>query len=283
MITAPVEQRQYCQADLKGADPNETKRRQITELPMANKPPVIETRRHEAICPHCQKTNYGALPEGLEAERYFGPNLEATVVYYKHEQHLSYERILETMSDLHGATLSEGAVAQILERAGRKAEPAPEAIKQQVITGRVIKSDETSARVEGRNRFMNGQDGMTLRGFQGRVTQIENRLDSLPGEAVRSAAARKLLNHFTTHRDKQLNFLRYPEIPPTNNESEQTLRPSVVHRKVTNGFRSKWGARAYADLQTALATARRKGKAVLQTLADLMGTPVLPFLEVSRL
>ena len=64
---------------------------------------------------------------------------------------MSCERIVETMRDLHGVTLSEGAVVQILERAGRKAEPVAEKIKQQVITGGVIKSDETSARVEGRN------------------------------------------------------------------------------------------------------------------------------------
>jgi transposase len=84
-----------------------------------------------------------------------------------------------------------------------------------------------------------------------------------------------------THRDKLLTFLRYPEIPPTNNESERALRGSVVHRKVTNGFRSKWGAKAYANLQTIIATAKHKGKAVFQALADLMGAPVLPFLESS--
>ncbi len=30
--------------------------------------------------------------------------------------------------------------------------------------------------------------------------------------------------------------------PPTNNGAEQALRPSVIFRKVTNGFRSAWGA-----------------------------------------
>jgi transposase len=372
VIIAGVEQCQYCQADLKEVEPDEIKQRQITELTMA-KPVVIETRRHETTCPHCQMTNYGELPEGLEAERYFGPNLEATVIYYKQEQHMSCERIVETMRDLHGVNLSEGAVVQILERAGRKAEPVAEKIKQQVISGRVIKSDETSARVEGRNwwqwvfiseagvyhtivptrsaaeiatvmgqlcveawvcdcfgaqlkapakvfqlclahqlrdlqrvldanpqetwaramqklfrsaihlrnRFFDLRDGMTLRGFQGRVTQIENQLDSLLKERVRSEAAGKLLNRFMTHRDKLLTFLRYPEIPPTNNESERALRGSVVHRKVTNGFRSKWGAKAYANLQTIIATAKHKGKAVFQALADLMGAPVLPFVESS--
>jgi transposase len=119
VIIAGVERCQYCQADLKEVEPDEIKQRQITERPTA-KPVVIETRRHETTCPHCHLTNYGALPEGLEAERYFGPNLEGAIIYYKQEQYMSWERIVETMRDLHGVTLSEGAVVQILERAGER-------------------------------------------------------------------------------------------------------------------------------------------------------------------
>jgi len=59
------------------------------------------------------------------------------------------------------------------------------------------------------------------------------------------------------------------------------MRGSVVRRKAPNGFCSKRGAKTYANFQTVFATATRKGKAVLQTLVDLMGAPVLPFLESS--
>jgi hypothetical protein len=58
------------------------------------------------------KLNRTPLPEGLEAERVFGPNLEATVVFYKQTQHLSYERLVETMRELHGVELSEGRLLQ---------------------------------------------------------------------------------------------------------------------------------------------------------------------------
>lgn len=90
-----------------------------------------------------------------------------------------------------------------------------------------------------------------------------------------------LLNRFLTHRDKLLTFLRYPEFPSTNNESELALRGSVVHYQATIDFPSKWGDKAYANLQTIVATAKHKAKAALQGLADLMGAPVLPFLESS--
>jgi len=150
VLTAPLTHCRQCRADLSGLEPEQIRRRQITELPQA-KPIVIESRQHCLTCPHCQTPNQGLLPEGLEAERYFGPNPEATVVFYKQTQHLSCERIVQTMRDLHGVTLSEGAVSSILKRAGRQAAPVAEAIKQQVITGRVTRSDETRARVEARN------------------------------------------------------------------------------------------------------------------------------------
>jgi transposase len=370
VIQLPVTECEACLADLSQLDPEDFERRQITELPVA-RPLVIETRQHHKTCPNCQTLNRGPLPEGLEAERYFGPNLEAMIVYYKQTQHLSYERIVETMRELHGVNLSEGAIAAILKRAGEKAAPVAEAIKEQVVQSEVVRSDETSARVKARNwwhwvfiggnsvyhkivptrsaaeieevmgqliakiwvsdcfssqlkapaevfqlclahqlrdlqkaidtdpedlwaqtthklfrdaihlrnRFHSGE--MTLLGFLRRVTQIENKLDQLLEETPASETAQKLQTRFITHQDKLLTFLHYPAVPPTNNESEQALRSSVIHRKVTNGFRSDWGAKTYAALQTIIATAKRKGEQVFQILATLMGTPLLPFLEVS--
>lgn len=68
-------------------------------------------------------------------------------------------------------------------------------------------------------------------------------------------------------------------MPPTNNESEQALQNSLVHCKVINGFHSEWGAKAYAALQIILATAKQKGEQAFQALVNLMGKPILPFLE----
>ena len=45
-------------------------------------------------------------------------------------------------------------------------------------------------------------------------------------------------------RGKLFVFLKRRDVEPTNNESERALRPSVIFRKVTNGFRSEWGAQS---------------------------------------
>ncbi|HEY9700740.1 MAG TPA: transposase, partial [Trichocoleus sp.] len=54
-------------------------------------------------------------------------------------------------------------------------------------------------------------------------------------------------------------FLSDETIPPTNNGSEQALRWSVVFRKVTNGFRSNWGAELFAQVRSLINTAKRQG------------------------
>ena len=77
-----------------------------------------------------------------------------------------------------------------------------------------------------------------------------------------------------TARDKLLMFMarRDPgtgsgaSVEPTNNASEQALRMSVIFRRVTNGFRSVWGAKVYADQRSIVATGRLAGRSPLASL-----------------
>ena len=123
---------------------------QITELPPA-KAEVIEVRQYAVICPQCGGQHVTQPPAGLEMERTFGARLEATVVYYRQEQHISYERTERTLRDLHGVILSPGGIDRIMQRAGKKAIPEAEAIQEQVCQSAVIQSDETGSRVDGSN------------------------------------------------------------------------------------------------------------------------------------
>jgi transposase len=74
-------------------------------------------------------------------------------------------------------------------------------------------------------------------------------------------------------RDKLLVFLTRRDIEPTNNVSERALRPSVIFRKVTNGFRSGWGASVYADICSIVATGRIKGRSPLASLRAALAAP----------
>ena len=45
-------------------------------------------------------------------------------------------------------------------------------------------------------------------------------------------------------------------VEPTNNACERALRPAVIQRKVTNGYRAMWAAKGEADIRTVVDTAR---------------------------
>jgi transposase len=78
---------------------------------------------------------------------------------------------------------------------------------------------------------------------------------------------------FVDARDKLLVFLTRRDVEPTNNVSERALRPSVIFRKVTNGFRSGWGAKAYADLCSIVATGRLNGRSPLTAIRTALAAP----------
>ena len=132
-----------------------------------------------------------------------------------------------------------------------------------------------------RNRFLL-EGELTLAGYLRRAAEIENRLDALLEENQRGTPTQNLHQRYVKHRDHLLVFLYDPQIPPTNNACESALRPSVIHRKVTNGFRAEWAAKGYAALETVLDTAKQQGQRVFDTLVELMGKPVLPFLNTSN-
>jgi transposase len=150
VIERPVTICTRCGTDLHTVTPQRILRRQLTELPEI-KPVIIETRQHEVVCPGCGQLQHGTLPEGLEATRQFGPRLEALVTYFHHEHHMGFERLQTVLGDVLGIPLSEGGAVAMLERAGIAAQPEAEAIGERVRHSPVIGSDETSARVNGRN------------------------------------------------------------------------------------------------------------------------------------
>jgi transposase len=71
-------------------------------------------------------------------------------------------------------------------------------------------------------------------------------------------------------RRKLLVFVSNRDVPATNNESERSLRPCATYRKITNGFRSQWGAIEYADIRSAIETGRRQSIGALQAIRDVL-------------
>jgi transposase len=83
----------------------------------------------------------------------FGPGVEALLSYFHERHHVSYERLVEVCRDVFGLAISEGGVENALRRWVERARPAYAAIREQVRGSPVINSDETGARVAGRNHW----------------------------------------------------------------------------------------------------------------------------------
>jgi hypothetical protein len=54
------------------------------------------------------------------------------------------------------------------------------------------------------------------------------------------------------------------------------LRPCVIFRKVTNCFRSQWGANLYADIRSTIETARRRAIGALEAIRLTLDGKPLP-------
>jgi len=108
------------------------------------------------------------------------------------------------------------------------------------------------------------------------VARKRRKLDDRIGEIlcarsdceVTSALLRKIANA----RDQLLTFLDAPDlVQPTNNDCERALRPAVISRKITNGFRSSWAAHADAALRTVIDTERLAGLSPYHAIRNTIG------------
>jgi transposase len=64
-------------------------------------------------------------------------------------------------------------------------------------------------------------------------------------------------------------FLKYPDVQPTNNQAEQSLRNMVIFRKICFGTRSPHGSYSHSVLPSLLLTAKRQGKHPLEFFKTL--------------
>jgi transposase len=114
----------------------------------------------------------------------------------------------------------------------------------------------------------------TLRQYQ---ANLERRLDRLLSRQQPSTpASRRLFKAMRRDRDDLFRFVIRRDVPYTNNACERALRPSVIFRKVTGCFRSKWGAEVYAAAASVIATGRLHGLTALQAVSNaLAGKPIL--------
>jgi len=101
---------------------------------------------------------------------------------------------------------------------------------------------------------------------------LDCRLDRVLALPRCGPPADRLRRRIARDREHLFVFVTDRDVPATNNVSERALRPSVIFRKVTNGFRSPWGADTYAAFRSVVSTAKANGRSVLNDLRQALAT-----------
>jgi transposase len=351
----------HCQADLGGVNQEAVHAYDRIEIPKIV-PDVTRVTLYGGVCPCCQHKFKATPPVGLEPGSPFGPNLRAFVLYLRFGQAIPFERLARLMFDLFGLEISEGALANMLQNSVPAFEAQTSRIRERLLSGTALESDETSARVgkktwwtwvfhhgdsacfvikpsrgkvvveeflgDARPKFwvsdrLGAQMGWAtkehqvclahlLRDIQYAIdsgdtvfapdimtllkwaigvgrrrseltdstlavyhSRLQTKIDELLKIPPDSKAGEKLHRIIKKYRQNLFVFVTNRAIPPTNNGSERALRPCVVFRKVTNCFRSEWGAKLSASVRSVVETARRRGVGTLDAIRlTLDGMPI---------
>jgi transposase len=360
VVIAKLSSCPHCRTAMSEAEQHLVERYDKIELPPV-KPVVTRVERHGGTCRCCGAHVVAPVPQGLEPGSPFGVRIAALAIYLRYVQAVSYQRLSRFFADISGLDISEGALANLFLRSKPRFDDRVVAILERLRASRLIASDETGARVNGRNEwewvFQN--DALCLhviRPSRGRavvrevlaghrpqvwvsdlfgaqqghaeqwqvclahqlrdctfaieagddilapriklivlrICAICRRADRLADSTLQhyradldrrlSAALAlqptnrhgiRLRKRFAKCRDSLLTCVTDRTVPPTNNASEQDIRPSTIFRKVTNGFRSTWGRDLYAGVRSVLNTARRQHKSAFAAISDaLAGRPL---------
>ncbi len=141
----------HCGKDLSNATTELSKCRQVVDIPPII-PQYTEHRVFRSICT-CGHQTESAFPEGINAPVSYGPNVEATIAYMHTRQFIPFERMSEYFTDVCSLPISQGTICDILERFAQKAFPAWQLISKEVENSKVVGSDETGAKVNGKKAW----------------------------------------------------------------------------------------------------------------------------------
>jgi transposase len=119
------------------------------------------------------------------------------------------------------------------------------------------------------------RDDLTDRTLKAYEAGLDRRLDRLMALTPTAPAGTKLRKIFNKIRAHLFVFVTNRDVSPTNNGSEQAVRPCAIYRKVTNGFRAEWAAILYADTRSAVETGRRRAVRAIDAIRlTLAGLPI---------
>jgi transposase len=142
----------HCQAALCDADQVLHGVYDKIDLPMV-RPMVTRVQRYAGHCPCCGGVTLAAIPAGLEDGSPFSVNIVALALYLRFTHAISYRRLTQLLLNLYALQISEGALDAMLQRAKPCFDNQVAAILARLRRSRIVGSDETSVRIDGRTHW----------------------------------------------------------------------------------------------------------------------------------
>ncbi len=113
-------------------------------------PVVTRVERYAARCQCCGGTTLAPVPEGLEPGTPFSVGIVALAMYLRFVHAISYQRLSRLLLELFGLGISEGALDAAFRRGKLQFDADVASILARLRCARVVCSDETSVRIDGR-------------------------------------------------------------------------------------------------------------------------------------
>jgi transposase len=136
-----------CGNDLSSVAATMIESRQVIDIPVI-RTTCVEHRVYQkkCSCGHCMQSKF---PGHVAASIQYGPVAQSLIGYLHARQYMPYKRMKEFFTDAFNLPMSEGSIANILQRFVKKALPHYDIIKQRIEAATYVGSDETSMVVNG--------------------------------------------------------------------------------------------------------------------------------------
>lgn len=124
-------------------------RRQVVDIKI-----VREVTEHQVEIAECECGEQWEADCPYSAPVQYGRSIQAALVYLREQQHLSFDRVQQTCTDLLGFTPADGTTTSAIEKCVVLLEPTASNIKTGIEQSPVQNNDESGLRVEGSNHWV---------------------------------------------------------------------------------------------------------------------------------
>jgi transposase len=152
IIESTVKSCQMCGAEIDKTDQQLMARYDKIEIPPIA-PMVTRVERYGCDCPRCGAPQIAAVPVGMEPGSPFGNRIAALITTMRYSHGISYGRMQQMLDEVFGLEMSQGAIANVLSRVKGQLQTEVDGILAVLRSSRLVGSDETSARVNGKNQW----------------------------------------------------------------------------------------------------------------------------------